>query len=333
MKRNHLFRKMFALSFCACLCLASLATQAKAETTGSSDAAGKIKNGDIIRLGKEDDSIGFTADWIVLDAAQTNTGEEGMFLVAKDLIGADSKNGMLYRDIGEDIVVTFDNRGEEYAASHPDVLNYQGSDIQKWCADFLNSHFSEAEQSALIKTYKSDAAYQKPIVFGGKNTSVDFDSAEDILNGDQIFLLSVEEANNPDYGFTNDKSRIATLNGVDGMWWLRSPHTPTYPLDVGMVFTTGSIMDFPVNAETGFSTKFLTCARPACNLDTSKIITATVKETKKDGSTVWELTLEGDIPTASDASPNYAPVIIGITAMVILILILALVLKKRKSIH
>ena len=86
---------------------------------------------------------------------------------------------MLFRDI-EKTSSSLDNRGESYAADHPDVLDYQGSDIQSGAPIFL-SHFSEQEQNALIKTYKSDDAYQKPIVFGRKNTSVDFDASENIF--------------------------------------------------------------------------------------------------------------------------------------------------------
>lgn len=289
-------------------------------------AKNNIKHGDHILLGQADDTIGFSGEWIVLDAEHTNTGDEGMFLLVKDAIGLNTENGMLYRDIGDDIVVTFDNRGENYAAEHPDVLNYQGSDIQKWCSEFLETHFSEAEKNALHKTYKSDDAYQKPIVFGGKNTSVDFDAAEKILNGDQLFLLSAEEANNPAYGFTDDASRTATLNEKEAMWWLRSPHTPTYPLDVGMVFTTGSIMDFPVNAQTEFSVKFLTCARPACNLDTSKILEAKEIGTTEDGHIIWTLTLAEN--NASSQSPS---IFIILGCAFVGVIVIALILIRRKS--
>lgn len=336
MKQKHpVICKLSVLLFAGVFLLAlfqpfDVQANTSASTAGSSGDLKEIQKGDIILLGKPDESIGFSGEWIVLDANHTNTGEDGMFLLSKAAIGSDTQNGMLFRDIGDDIVVTFDNRGEAYAAEHPDVLNYQGSDIQKWCADFLTSHFSEAEQNALIKTYKSDDAYQKPIVFGGKNTSVDFDAAENILNGDQLFLLSAEEANNPDYGFTDDAKRLVTLNGKDAMWWLRSPHTPTYPLDVGMVFANGSIMDFPVNAQAGFSVKFLTCARPACNLDTAKINTVTKTGESDDGAAVWSLTLTDD-SNASAQTKSSTYVILGAIAAGVVIIALILFLRKKKS--
>lgn len=328
-RKHNYWKRMSALSLCAALCLFPFVSSAA--QPGTSRAA-EIKNGDLILLGETDDSIGFTGEWLVLDAAHTNTGEEGMFLLSKNLIGSDAETGMLYKDIGEEIVVTFDDRGDAYAAEHPDVLDYQGSDIRQWCADFLTNHFSETEQNALIKTYKSDDAYQSPIELNGQNTSVNFDRAENILNGDQLFLLSVQEASNPDYGFMDDDSRIASLNGQDAMWWLRSPHTPTFPLDVGMVFTNGSIMDFPVNAQVGFSVKFVTCARPACNLDITKIVAVTKSGQTEDGATIWKLTLadaesQNMADTETDSGNTGAQAdsftIINTTVTIIIILLLA----------
>lgn len=341
-------KKVFVLPLCASLCLTPFFPVNAQDGTNHAE---EIKNGDVILLGETDDSIGFTGEWLVLDAAHTNTGETGMFLLSKDLIGSDTETGMLYKDIGDEIVVTFDDRGDSYAAEHPDVLDYQGSNIRRWCADFLTSHFSETEQNALIKTYKSDDAYQSPIMFNGQNTSVNFDAAENILNGDQLFLLSAQEASNPVYGFTDDESRIAALNGQDAMWWLRSPHTPTYPLDVGMVFTTGSIMDFPVNAQVGFSVKFVTCARPACNLDIEKIVDAKAAGQTKEGATIWELTLEDAENTPAENIENSNPansnpstaqsedstasntnvtILLSFLAAAVLAIVAVLVLRKKK---
>ncbi len=284
-----------------------------------------MKQGDIVCFGNADDSIGFTAQWQVLDASHTNTGETGMFLISKDLIGTDAKTGMLYKDIGDDIVVSFNDKGKSYATQHPDVLDYQASDIKTWCTEFATSHFSKSEQLAMIKTTKSDDAYCVPVLLGSRSTTVDFDPAENVLNGDQLFLLSAEEANNPDYGFTNADTRTASLNGTDGMWWLRSPHSPTFPLDVGMVFVNGSIMDFPVNAQTGFSADFLTCARPAFNLDTTQIRKIEATGTTEDGATIWTLSL------AHDGSA-YIFWIIGVSCVVIggIILLIVRYLHKKK---
>lgn len=153
------------------------------------------------------------------------------------------------------------------------------------------------------------------------------------MNGDQIFLLSAEEANNPDYGFSDDADRAATLAGQDAMWWLRSPHSPTYPLDVGMVFTTGSLMDFPVNGQTGFSVKFLTCARPACNLDIEKISAIEKTGTTDDGATIWKLTLTDDTSSEGAASGFSINIILiaGAVCIVLIIIILLTVICRRKK--
>ena len=76
---------------CCLLVLPALTLPVRAASGDVSD----IKDGDILQFGQADDSIGFTAEWIVLDADHTNTGENGIFLLSKDLIGSDTENGML----------------------------------------------------------------------------------------------------------------------------------------------------------------------------------------------------------------------------------------------
>ena len=123
------------------------------------------------------------------------------------------------------------------------------------------------------------------------------------------------------------------LAGQDAMWWLRSPHSPTYPLDVGMVFTTGSLMDFPVNGQTGFSVKFLTCARPACNLDIEKISAIEKTGTTDDGATIWKLTLTDDTSSEGAASGFSINIILiaGAVCIVLIIIILLTVICRRKK--
>ena len=117
------------------------------------------------------------------------------------------------------------------------------------------------------------------------------------------------------------------------MWWLRSPHSASYPLDVGMVFTTGSLMDFPVNGQTGFPVKFLTCARPACNLDIEKISAIEKTGTTDDGATIWKLTLTDDTSSEGAASgfSNNIILIAGAVCIVLIIIILLTVICRRKK--
>ena len=254
----------------------------------------KIKSGDILCFGNPDDISGFDGRWIVLDADSTNTGDDGMFLLSLSLIGSGKGDVLLYRDIG-DVSVSFSDRGEEYAASHPGVLEYQGSDIQKWCQDFFENSFTEAEKSAFIPTYKSDDAivikgFGIPLP-GAAAGTVDFSPAENALCGDLVFIPSVEEVTSEKYGFTDNRSRVALFNGAEGGYWLRSPHIPTFPLDVGFVFSFGAVMDYPVNAKSMFDMK--TYARPACNIESEKI-TGLTKLSETDGRTVWKASFEGE---------------------------------------
>ena len=270
---------------------AGSARPVSAEETGGQE---KIKAGDILCFGTPDEACGFDGKWLVLDSEQTNTGGEGMFLVSLSLIGGEKGESLLFRDIG-DVTVSFSDRGEAYAADHPGATDYQGSDIQRWCADFLAGHFSEAEQEAMLPTYKSDEGIAVPgfgvPLPGISPGTVDFDPAENILAGDRLFLLSAEEAVSEKYGFTDNQARVALFKGTAEGYWLRSPHIPTFPLDVGFVYSFGAVMDYPVNARSMFS--LATYARPACNISRDMIAGLELLSAA-GGAGIWRVTFEGD---------------------------------------
>ena len=261
--------------------------------TEAAAPASQIRTGDILCFGTPDPVSAFDGKWLVLDPSHTSTGEDGIFLVSLNLVGSETGGSLLYKDIG-DVSVSFSDRGEAYAAAHPGVLNYPGSDIQQWCLSFPERYLSDAEQQALLPTYKSDP----PIAITGFGIplpgvsagTVDFDGVDNILNGDTVFLLSTEEAVNPAYGLKDSRSRVATYKGTPEGWWLRSPHIPTFPLDVGFVYAFGSVMDFPVNAR--FVANLNSYARPACNLDASRI-TGMEKLAEVRGRTFWRVSFEG----------------------------------------
>lgn len=236
-------------------------------------AADSIKTGDILCFGTPDEACGFDGKWLVLDAEHTNTGEDGLFLVSLNLIGDEQGSILVYRTLDEDVSVSFRDTGGAYASTHPGVLDYHGSDLQQWSMEFLSKHFTEAEQQALLPTDKSDEAIVIPgfgiPLPGATAGTVDFDPAENVLSGDKLFPLSVEEVTNEQYGFTDNRSRVALYKGKAEGYWLRSPHIATFPLDVGFVFSFGSVMDFAVNTKTMFAQD--TYARLACNLDRNAI--------------------------------------------------------------
>jgi hypothetical protein len=151
-----------------------------------------------------------------------------------------------------------------------------------------------AEQ-AILPTVKSDAGIAIPgfgiPLPGAAAGTVDFDPVENILNGDKLFPLSAEEAVSAAYGFAGNASRVALYKDAANGYWLRSPHIPTFPLDVGFVFSFGAIMDYPVNAKSMFAMD--TYARPACNLDRASI-TGLEPLSVISSKTIWRVTFQGD---------------------------------------
>ena len=199
--------------------------------------------------------------WRVLDD-QTNTGETGLFLLSDGLLGTGYYGG-----------VYFDN-------TSPYSNAWQGSDAQTGCQDFYISNFSTGEQGAVIATTKSDEA------FTSSTKSVPFAASENILNGDKVFFLSAEEAENSAYGFANDNARIANYGGSACAWWLRSPYAG-YTDGAGAVYGYGHVDFITVNDDWA--------ARPAFNLDlTSVLFTSAAAGGKSASGMDSGLTAVGD---------------------------------------
>ena len=282
---RRFLRRTLAAALLAVLCLGAAAAETAAGET--------VRAGDILCFGAPDEASGFDGRWLVLDAGHTNTGAEGIFAVSLGLIGGDAGEPLIFRDIG-DVSVSFGDRGEAFAAAHPGVTDYQGSDLQRWTEGFLDARFTEAERQALIPTDKSDAGAVIPGIRvplpGAANGTVDFDPAEGVLRGDRLFPLSAEEAYSAAYGFTDNRARVALFKGEPNGYWLRSPHIPTFPLDVGFVFGFGALMDYPVNARSMFTVA--SYARPACNIDAARIA-ALEPLGREDGVTLWRVSFRG----------------------------------------
>ena len=174
--------------------------------------------------------------WRVLDE-QTNTQNEGLFLLSDVLLGTGTYGG-----------VYFDNSGS-------DSNVWQKSTAQTWCKNFYSNNFSSKEQNAVLATTKSDSAYT--------STSFGYAYGVSSLSGDKVFFLSAEEAENSAYGFTDDNARIANYGNRAGCWWLRSPNA-TYTSNAGLVFLNGSLTYNLVNKDWA--------ARPAFNLDLNSVL-------------------------------------------------------------
>ncbi len=89
---------------------------------------------------------------------------------------------------------------------------------EKGAATNVTNAFTVGELGAVLATTKSDQE------FTSSTHSLPFSASENILNGDKVFFLSAEEAENAAYGFTNDTARVANYGASAGVWWLRSPY-------------------------------------------------------------------------------------------------------------
>ena len=241
--KKRIFSTLLAL--CMLLCLVPTGVFAAGTDTGK--AIQLVDGGTAANIsGGQNDNIYFgTWDkepikWRVLDD-NTNTGESGLFLLSDALLGT-GWSGDVY----------FDNSGNIRNA-------WQSSTAKTWCNDFYDKSFSNGEQGAVLATTKSDEAFTKGT--GG----ISFDASENILNGDKVFFLSAEEAENSAYGFTDDNARIANYGNSAGVWWLRSPYTfPNYAGYAGVVFGNGPVYAYVVSG--------VWAARPAFNLNLNSVL-------------------------------------------------------------
>ncbi len=281
------------LSILLCLCMAACMLPTVAFAAGAeNDKAIQLVNtnnptGGISGYNNSYDYIymgsynGSPIKWRVLDT-KTNmenaTEGDGLFLLSDVLLGT-GISGDVY----------FDNSGNIRNA-------WQSSTAKTWCNNFYVSSFSNGEQGAVLATTKSDEAFTKGT--GG----ISFTASENILNGDKVFFLSAEEAENSAYGFTDDNARIANYGNSAGVWWLRSPYDfPDYAGYAGVVFGDGPVYPYVVSG--------VWAARPAFNLNLNSVLfTSAAVGGKPDGGLTpiseytgneWNLTLK-------DSNRNFA---------------------------
>ena len=139
--------------------------------------------------------------------------------------------------------------------------------------NFLEAAFSSEEQGSVATTEVVNPENPDYHIPGGNNTS------------DRVFILSVAEAKDSNYGFTGDDKRISAntdyaryQNAYDdhgnGLWWLRTPG------QVGQV--TGVLYNGIVHTGGADVTENTIAVRPAFNLDLSSIILTSAAESGKD---------------------------------------------------
>jgi len=144
---------------------------------------------------------------------------------------------------------------------------------------FLNSNFTGTEQDAIKDTSVTNDSNPDYGIAGGNNTT------------DKLFLLSLAEVRNTDYGFGSDATRAAS-----SWWWLRSPgyyvDGAAYVFSGGYVYSDGD----SVNYDSG-------SVRPALNLNLSSVLFTSASGASKSSfgvvgdsnvsNNTWKLTLEG----------------------------------------
>ena len=276
-------KRILSLMLCCVMLLGLMPTTAFAEGTGKAIQLGTsgilgydtAKGGtgyDYIYMGSYNSS---PVKWRVLDD-QTNfdsngdgTNETGLFLLSEDLLGSGGR-GDVYFD-----------------GTSPYSNAWQGSDAQAWCNTFESSNLDSLELAAILATTKSDDA------FTSSTHNVSFAASTNILNSDQVFFLSAEEAVNSEYGFTDDAARIAKYGNSASTWWLRSPYAD-FTSSTGLVDGYGRVYDGGVGL--GWA------ARPAFNLNLNSVLfTSAAVGGKPDGGLTtiseysgneWKLTLK-----------------------------------------
>ena len=273
-------KRIISVLLLCCMVLGLLPTTAfannggaKAIQLGTSGISGYDSTNssyDYIHFGTWNNS---TVKWRVLDT-KTNMANaqqgDGFFLLSDALLGTGEYGGV------------------EFDYTTPYTNDWKGSRGKDWCNDFYSRSLSITEQKAVLATSKSDDLY-----------GMYYDASDNILDGDKVFFLSAEEAENAAYGFTDDNARIANYGDSAGVWWLRSPRRMN-PDSAGTVNEKGAVIGELVNQTNA--------ARPAFNLKPDSVLLVTAAAGGKgaaDGmfkipeysGDEWKLTLLDDTRT------------------------------------
>lgn len=174
-------RKWLAILISICLVVTLIPSAVFADADGGTNIDNAIMLGtsgiddiEFVYLGDYDyNGNNYNLPWLVLDSEKTNMGTDGIFTLSWYCLKEVNQQQDLSRN---------------------DL--YSSSKRRTWCQEFFNGDsLSNKEKKLAVETYKSDDAYnveEKSLasnIWGTYST----ESEDNILNGDQIFLLSVEE--------------------------------------------------------------------------------------------------------------------------------------------
>ncbi len=226
--------------------------------------------------------------WRVLDKNTNNETTDGLFLLSEELLGSGNDGGVKF----DDSVLSIKPK------------KWKDSAAKTWCKEFSGetqgekTSLDDRELDAILSTNKSDKYYTS------KGTTVEFPKADHILNGDKVFFLSAEEADETYFKSMNE--RKAKYNGEVKEWWLRS-YSSSNP---SIVNKNGE-----VNEGSAFYSK---AARPAFNLEKSKVMYISPAEDGKNrdevgalekvpstNTTEWKLTLKDDTRSSFEVKSHW----------------------------
>ena len=277
-------KRMGSILLCCALALSLLpwtATPARAEEERGKPMQdiSAVAAGDTVWFGERD---GKALAWRVLSPAHEKklSSDEGRVLLISKALLEDS--------------IQFDKNGSDAWA---------GSDAQEWCEDLYKNWPGAAEKAAIAATSVEETGEYVYVIDGGASTKL----YAAPLREDGFFFLSGLEAGG---FFADDGDR-----NMGGNWWLRSSVESGSSLKlVGVVYKDdgGSTLDAVDPDET--------CgARPAFNLDASKVLIASAVNGKAGvtgtfaplpGNTTreWKLTLTDESRTGFDVTETAATV-------------------------
>lgn len=216
-------------------------------------------------------------------AGQEKTG--ALFLLCGMTLGT-------YRpgnEIRENFTIPFHAEKNAQEPENPADV-WRESDVRAWCAKFEQDCLSEGERAALLATYKSDGVYQ--VRWYPQQPPIP--AAPGILDGDRVFFLSDEEAENTAYGFTIKSNRTAGKE-----WWTRTYEKTDaalgYRVASIVITNSGGLLSAPISPNTSMY------ARPAMNLDSRQVLMISAAGMEKPerltkvpplrGPREWKLTL------------------------------------------
>lgn len=151
---------------------------------------------------------------------------------------------------------------------------WENCTLRNWLVnDFYSGVFTDAERESIVITENQPS----------NNVTYGVESERKTI--DTVFLLSLEDIENEEYGFIDDRSRMVTNTtytgdrgatgkaGGDGFWWLRTPGRTAS--DALVVYFDGYYTDY------GYPVNFVSIGiRPALYLDSTNMIMLLSEETE-----------------------------------------------------